>query len=124
MQARNRNISVQRYVTHVKHDTNVVCPRQPSSTHACTHQIVVIIVMMIVIRKIVIATAIIVMISDMDGCQNYCLFLGTLNIRCRIIIGNQKRTIILTTTHIMQIAITKIRRNLLHSRPGNEEQGT
>ena len=27
-------------------------------------------------------------------------FLGTLNIRCRIIIGIQKRTIILTTTHL------------------------
>ena len=27
-------------------------------------------------------------------------FLGTLNIRCRIIIGIQKGTIILTTTHI------------------------
>ena len=36
----------------------------------------------------------------MGGCQNYDPFLGTLNIRCRIIIGIQKRTIILTTTHI------------------------
>ena len=27
------------------------------------------------------------------------LFLGTLNIRCRIIVGIQKGTIILTTTH-------------------------
>ena len=34
----------------------------------------------------------------MGGCQNYGLFLGTLNIRCRIIIGIQKGTIILTTT--------------------------
>ena len=34
----------------------------------------------------------------MDGCQNYGSFLGTLNIRCRIIIGTQKGTIILTTT--------------------------
>ena len=36
----------------------------------------------------------------MGGCQNYGSFLGTLNIRCRIIIGTQKGTIILTTTHI------------------------
>ena len=35
----------------------------------------------------------------MGGCQNSCPFLGTLNIRCRIIIGTQKGTIILTTTH-------------------------
>ena len=27
----------------------------------------------------------------MGGCQNYGPFLGTLNIRCRIIIGMQKR---------------------------------
>ena len=36
----------------------------------------------------------------MGGCQNYGPFLGTLNIRCRIIIGTQKGTIILTTTQI------------------------
>ena len=36
----------------------------------------------------------------MGGCQNYGPFLGTLNIRCRIIVGIQKRTILLTTTHI------------------------
>ena len=35
----------------------------------------------------------------MGGCQNYGPFLGTLNIRCRTIIGTQKGTIILTTTH-------------------------
>ena len=34
----------------------------------------------------------------MGGCQNDGLFLGTLNIRCRIIIGIQKGTIILTIT--------------------------
>ena len=33
----------------------------------------------------------------MGGCQNYGPFLGTLNITCRIIIGIQKGTIILTT---------------------------
>ena len=36
----------------------------------------------------------------MGGCQNHGPVLGTLNIRCRIIIGIQKGTIILTTTHI------------------------
>ena len=36
----------------------------------------------------------------MGGCQNYGPFLGTLNIRCRIIIGIQRGTIILTTTHM------------------------
>ena len=38
----------------------------------------------------------------MGGCQNYGPFLGTLNIRCRIIIGIQKGTIILTTTLMVQ----------------------
>ena len=37
----------------------------------------------------------------MGGCQNCGPFLGTLNNRCRIIIGTQKGTIILTTTHMM-----------------------
>ena len=36
----------------------------------------------------------------MGGCQNYGPFLGTLNIRGRIIIGIQKGIIILTTTHM------------------------
>ena len=38
----------------------------------------------------------------MGGCQNVGPFLGTLNTRCRIIIGTQKEkgTIILTTAHI------------------------
>ena len=36
----------------------------------------------------------------MGGCQNYGPFLGTLNIRGRIIIGTQKGTIILTTSHM------------------------
>ena len=35
-------------------------------------------------------------------CQNYGPFLGTPNIRCRIIIGTQKGTIILTTTHLVR----------------------
>ena len=36
----------------------------------------------------------------MGSCQNYGPFLGTLNSRCRTILGTQKGTIILTTTHI------------------------
>ena len=32
--------------------------------------------------------------------QNDAPFLGTLNIRCRIIIRTQKGTLILTTTHV------------------------
>ena len=36
----------------------------------------------------------------MGGCHNYGPFLDTPNIRCRIIVGIQKGTIILTTTHI------------------------
>ena len=39
----------------------------------------------------------------MGGCQNYGPFLGTLNIRGRIIMGIQKGPIILTTTHIISI---------------------
>ena len=37
----------------------------------------------------------------MGGCQNYGPFLGTPNIRGRIIVGIQKGTIILTTNHIV-----------------------
>ena len=36
----------------------------------------------------------------MGGCQKYDPFWGTLNNTCRIIIGIQRGTIILTTTHI------------------------
>ena len=36
----------------------------------------------------------------MGSCENYGPFLGALYTRCRIIIGNPKETIILTTTHI------------------------
>ena len=38
--------------------------------------------------------------SYVGGCQNYGPFLGTLSIWCRSIIGIQKETIILTTTHM------------------------
>ena len=40
-------------------------------------------------------------VGNMGGYQNSGPFLGTLNIRCLIIIGIQKRTTILTTTHIL-----------------------
>ena len=36
----------------------------------------------------------------MGSCQNYGPFLGTLNIRYRIILGTQRGTLILTTTHM------------------------
>ena len=39
-------------------------------------------------------------VLHVGGCQNYGPFLGTLNIRCRIMIGTQKGTINLTTTHV------------------------
>ena len=42
-------------------------------------------------------------VRKMGGCQNYGPFLGTLDIRCRKIIGIQKGTIILTTTQILTI---------------------
>ena len=42
---------------------------------------------------------------QMGGCQNYGPFLGTLNIRCRNIIGTQKGTIILTTTQISLVSV-------------------
>ena len=38
--------------------------------------------------------------EDVGGCQNDGPFLDTLNTRCRILIGTQKGTIILTTTHV------------------------
>ena len=40
------------------------------------------------------------LVLPVGSCQNYGLFLGTLNIRCRIIIRTQKGTIILTTPHV------------------------
>ena len=36
----------------------------------------------------------------MGSCQNYGPFLGTINIRCRIMLRTQKGTPILTTTHM------------------------
>ena len=39
-------------------------------------------------------------VFQVGSCQNYGPFLGTLNNRCRIILGAQKGTIILTTTHM------------------------
>ena len=41
----------------------------------------------------------------MAGCQNCGPFLGTLNIRCRIIIGTRKGTTIMTTTHVQSVSI-------------------
>ena len=41
-------------------------------------------------------------IPHMGGCQNYGPLLGTLNNRCRIIIGIQKGTLIFTSNHILR----------------------
>ena len=38
--------------------------------------------------------------SYMGGCQHYGPLSGSLNIRCRVIVGIQKGTIILTTCHL------------------------
>ena len=43
----------------------------------------------------------------MGGCQNYVPFLGTLFVRCRITIGIQKGTIILTTAHMWKCDVRK-----------------
>ena len=40
-------------------------------------------------------------LNHLGGYQNYDPFLGTLNIRCRIIIGIQKGTIILSYAHLL-----------------------
>ena len=45
-------------------------------------------------------------LEDRGGCQNYGPFLGTLNIRGRIIIGTQKGTIILTASHMTVVSDT------------------
>ena len=42
----------------------------------------------------------------MGGCKNYGPFLGTLDIRCRTIIGTPKKTIILTTIQISERTTT------------------
>ena len=42
--------------------------------------------------------------KDVGSCQNYGPFLGALNIRCRIILRTQKGTIILTTTHVLELS--------------------
>ena len=41
----------------------------------------------------------------MGGCQNYGPILGPLNARCRIILRNQRETIILTTTRRNMITL-------------------
>ena len=51
----------------------------------------------------------------MGGCQKYGPFLGTLHIRGRMIIGIQKGTIVLTTTHVI---LTAAGVPLLCNKPG------
>ena len=41
----------------------------------------------------------------MGGCENHGPFLGTLKNKCRIIVGTQKGTIILTTTHMQSLGL-------------------
>ena len=43
----------------------------------------------------------------MGRCQNQSPFWGTLNNRCRTILGTQKGTIILTTTHVRQCELVR-----------------
>ena len=50
----------------------------------------------------------------MGGCQHYGPFLGTLNIKGRIILGTQKETIILTTTHIDPIVENQMEKKMEH----------
>ena len=54
----------------------------------------------------------------MADCQNYGPFLGPYYNRCRIIIGTQKGTIILTTTHIGRKKGTEV-----ELRPGTAKRG-
>ena len=44
----------------------------------------------------------------MGGCQNYDPLWGTLNIGCRILMGIQKGTIVLTTTHVVNLVFRLI----------------
>ena len=40
----------------------------------------------------------------MGGCQNHGPLVGLLNTRCRIVVGTQKGTIVLTTTNVFTMA--------------------
>ena len=46
--------------------------------------------------------------EHLDGCQNFGPSLGTLKIRCCIIVGIQKGAIILTTTHLCRNCTTTL----------------
>ena len=46
--------------------------------------------------------------DHMGGCQNYGPRLGPLNTRCRIILRNQKGTMILTTTHMSVLEVVPL----------------
>ena len=54
--------------------------------------------------------------TNLGSCQNHGPFLGTLNIRCRIILRTQKGTIILTTT------LRSLQRSHTHSFPWASHQ--
>ena len=46
-------------------------------------------------------------LGNLGSCQKYGPVLSSLNIRCRIIIGTPKGTIILTTTHLEDQGLSK-----------------
>ena len=57
----------------------------------------------------------------LGGCQNYDPFWGTLNSRCRIIIGTQKGTIILTTTLHKTLQAPQLEARLASGRVARQE---
>ena len=61
------------------------------------------------------------MYVQLGGCQNYDPFWGTLDLRCRSIIGIKKGAIILTITQLkFQLKLSQERSSLsLHEPPGS-----
>ena len=58
------------------------------------------------------------LMAKMGGCQNYGPFWGTLNNRCRSIIGTQKGTIILTNAQMAILLITLSLSRYLNAKVG------
>ena len=56
----------------------------------------------------------------MEGCQNYGPFLGTLNIRCRIIIGIP---FTLTTSHMSSMLLRNTKNQIEHKMQAGMIQG-
>ena len=55
-----------------------------------------------------------VQLRNKGGCQNYGPFLGTLNIRCRIIIGIQKRDHNFDITTHKSLGFALFTNNIMH----------